>query len=107
MKNILLSFILLASNAALAQTSPLRTHPQADYIRNERVELEKQTELKILEKLEESRLQEERTRMQRVEGTSFSVIDQPQAQQIPQQQYQQSQLQTQQVVPAYNSVQTF
>ncbi|HWU44097.1 MAG TPA: hypothetical protein VN132_11685 [Bdellovibrio sp.] len=61
--------------AQTASTSPLRTHPQADSIRNERVQLEKETELKILEKLEESRLREEKARMQKIEMTNFSVVN--------------------------------
>lgn len=78
MKNIILtiSAILFTALATHAQTSsPLRTHPQADSIKNERVQLEKETELKILEKLEQSRLQEERARMQKIEATNFSVVN--------------------------------
>lgn len=76
MKTFSIAAILMAAVSAQAQTaSPLRTHPQADYIKNERVQLEKETELKILEKLEESRLREERTRMQRIEATNFSVVN--------------------------------
>ncbi|MDG0816544.1 hypothetical protein [Bdellovibrio svalbardensis] len=101
MKNIVFSFalVLLAAVSAQAQslgqpqTQTLRTHAQADYIRNERVQLEKETELKILEKLEESRLQEERTRMQRIEATNFSVVN-PTAQ-------------SQQQVPVQVQTQTF
>ena len=78
MKNITSSFALIFLVAVSTQaqmTSPLRIHPQADSIKNERVQLEKETELKILEKLEESRLKEERARMQRIEATSFSVVN--------------------------------
>lgn len=100
MKNIVFSFalVLLATTSAQAQSAgqpqaqTLRTHAQADYIRNERVQLEKDTELKILEKLEQSRLQEEKTRMQRIEAANFSVVNPaPQYQQQVQQPYQQQQ----------------
>ena len=102
MKNIVFSIaaILLAAVSTSAQTaaptSPLRTNPNADYIRNERVHLEKETELKILEKLEESRLREEQARMQRIEATNFSVVGQPAQQQQPQQ-----------VVPVQTQTSTF
>lgn len=80
MKNIVLLFaVVFAAVSASAQTQqqaqPLRVHPNADYIRTARVQLEKDTELKILEKLEESRLREERARMQMIEGTNFSVVN--------------------------------
>lgn len=80
MKNIVFSFvfIVLAAVSAKAQTSEqtqtLRTHSQANYLKNERIHLEKETELKILEKLEESRLQEEKTRMRRIEAANFNVL---------------------------------
>ncbi len=105
MKNIALSFavVFLATVSASAQslgqpqTQTLRTHAQADYIRNERVQLEKDTELKILEKLEQSRLQEEKTRMQRIEAANFSVVN-------PAPQYQQQQ---QTPVQVQSQTQTF
>lgn len=80
MKNIkplILVLLVTASHTVLAETrptSPLRSQARADYIKSERVQLEKTTEVKLLEKIEESRLREEKNRMQKIDTLNFSVV---------------------------------
>ena len=71
MNVLLLSLGLTVSAAAQSQST------QTNYIKNARIQLEKDNELKLLEQLENQRLQEEKARMQRFESLNFSVSPQP------------------------------
>lgn len=84
MKNAVLALVVLMSGVSAMAASALRS--RAESIKDSRVEMEKQTELKILEMLEESRIRDEQARMRSIEGTSFNV--QAPAQQAPVQQTQ-------------------
>lgn len=81
MKNAVLTLVVLMSGVSAMAASGLRTRAEA--IKESRVDMEKQTELKILEMLEESRIRDEQARMRTIEGTSFNV---QQPQQAPNQQ---------------------
>ncbi|MGE5085438.1 MAG: hypothetical protein ACM3MG_04000 [Bacillota bacterium] len=83
MKFTVLSLVVLMSGASAMAASGLRSRTES--IKDSRVEMEKQTELKILEMLEESRIRDEQARMRAIEGTSFNV--QP-TQQVPARQIQ-------------------
>ena len=92
MKNAVLTLVVLMSGVSAMAASGLRT--RAESIKDSRVEMEKQTELKILEMLEESRIRDEQARMRTIQGTSFNVqpVQQAPVQQAPvQQQVQQIQ----------------
>lgn len=82
MKNAVLVLVVFMSGVSAMAASGLRSRAEA--IKDSRVEMEKQTELKILEMLEESRIRDEQARMRSIEGTSFNV--QAPAQQVPVQQ---------------------
>ncbi len=56
---------------AQAQTQS-ETLNQTSYLKNARLQLEKDNEQKILEQLEAQRLQEEKVRLQKIESMSFS-----------------------------------
>lgn len=72
--SVTISVLVLAlATFAQAQT-------QTNYIKNARIQLEKDNESKILEMLETQRLQEEQARMVRFEQVSFSVLQEPTAQ---------------------------
>lgn len=74
MKNfVLVSLILVFGLIANAQ---LRTDSSsaAAGLREARQEMEARTERTVLEKLEESRLQDERNRRERFESLNFSVV---------------------------------
>ena len=79
------AIVFMSSALSFAQTAPVATPGQAafseaNYKKKARIQLEKDNEQKILEMLEAQRLQEEKNRMQRIEGMSFSVVNQaPQA----------------------------
>ena len=71
MQKVVLSLVVLMSGVSAMAASGLRSRAEA--IKDSRVEMEKQTELKILEMLEESRIRDEQARMRSIEGTSFNV----------------------------------
>jgi hypothetical protein len=71
MQKVVLSLVVLISGVSAMAASGLRSRAEA--IKDSRVEMEKQTELKILEMLEESRIRDEQARMRSIEGTSFNV----------------------------------
>jgi hypothetical protein len=73
MKNVFVVLVVLASAVgAQAEVSGLRTRAQD--IKGERVAMEKRTELKILEMLEESRIRDEQNRMRIIEATSATTV---------------------------------
>ncbi|MFM6929173.1 MAG: hypothetical protein ACKOX6_11955 [Bdellovibrio sp.] len=71
MQKAVLTLVVLMSGVSTYAASGLRS--RAESIKDSRVEMEKQTELKILEVLEESRIRDEQARMRTIEGTSFNV----------------------------------
>ena len=75
MKNIILTAVVVLSAVAAhaQQASPLRTQSNADYVKVARVQLEKDTEQKILEQLEAARIRDEQNRMRVIEETDFTV----------------------------------
>ncbi len=75
MSMALSALVLASATFAQAQT-------QTNYIKNARIQLEKDNESKILELLETQRLQEEKARMQKFEQLSFSVLPEQSAQPV-------------------------
>jgi hypothetical protein len=77
------AIVFLTSAISFAQTSPLATgsstYSEANYMKKARIQLEKDNEQKLLEMLEAQRLQEEKNRLERIEGMSFSVSRAPAA----------------------------
>lgn len=99
---MLVTVAVLMSSVAGAQSAPRVT--EATFMKNERKHLEADTERRILEMLEQSRLSQEKIRLQTIENTSFNAQPAPvQAPAI----YQEPQ--TVQVVPApeANTTQTW
>ncbi|MBO9667859.1 MAG: hypothetical protein J7501_13740 [Bdellovibrio sp.] len=73
MKNVFVVVaVLVSAGVVKAEVSGLRTRAQD--IKSERVEMEKRTEMKILEKLEESRMRDEQNRMRIIESTSAVTV---------------------------------
>lgn len=84
MKNFVLISLVLAFGLIANAQLRTETHSAAEGLRDARKEMESRTERTILEKLEESRLRDERNRRERFESLEFSVVRDPnQAQRAP------------------------
>jgi hypothetical protein len=83
MKNFVLISLILA--CGLIANAQLRTDTSsaATGLREARKDMEARTERTILEKLEESRLRDERNRRERFESLEFSVVRDPNQAQYP------------------------
>ncbi|MNJ92637.1 hypothetical protein D3C87_103110 [compost metagenome] len=99
MKSLVL--VLTTFFAALAASAQTPRITEATFLKKERQDLEAQTEQRIMEMLETSRLREEQARMQKLESTSFSVV-QPAPAIV-----QQPAVQAVQVVPEADATQTW
>ncbi|WP_374030157.1 hypothetical protein [Bdellovibrio bacteriovorus] len=76
MKKLVLISILGAATTAAAQQASYH-YSAAEGLKQARVQMEKETELKLLEALEQQRLQEERNRMKTVETLNFNMVAEP------------------------------
>jgi hypothetical protein len=73
---ILISIITLSfvTHGLTRTESALRSETLTNSIKAERLQLEKETEVKLIEMIEESRLREEEARMKKVDTLNFSIL---------------------------------
>jgi hypothetical protein len=79
MKSFITLAVLLAASTAFAQLRRTGGASTTDYARDARKMAEAQTEVTILEKLEESRLADERNRRAKFESVNFNMVQDPNA----------------------------
>ncbi len=77
MKSFIALTVFLAASPAFSQLRRTSGTSTPDYAREARKMAEAQTEITILEKLEESRLNDERNRRVKFESVNFNMVQDP------------------------------
>jgi len=67
-------FVVIAFAFSINTVQAAATNSHAEYLKKNRMDMEAQTELRIIEMLESQRLEEERGRLRKVEAMSFEVV---------------------------------